>query len=351
MKSRSHTISEQERQHLFEECRRNHVPVPIDWAPIGARAAQGTVSHIGVQLKDVDTDRHPNWFAVEASRNHFLPLFESWRLLRFGRGIPASLAEPILDALLITSRRRHAIRCHLQLFDWDAGHREELRRLALGAGFRPSPRPESYARTVLIDLRHPTEDDLFATLGATARRHVRAVRKNHLTVEPLTDPGLADALAALEEETRQRTGGRYVLQNWDRWLASAASHPDDVRISALRDPRADMRILAFALGVSHGDHVEYRAAASTRLEGYRVPLAYGPAWDLIQWAYRSGHGMFDFGGITDGDSGLASISAFKKRFSNNVVRVSEELILEPRPLVARLARWLSAARRRLPGMS
>jgi lipid II:glycine glycyltransferase (peptidoglycan interpeptide bridge formation enzyme) len=75
-------------------------------------------------------------------------------------------------------------------------------------------------------------------------------------------------------------------------------------------------------------------------------------WDLIVWAKRAGATWFDFGGVTAGTAGsgdpLGGISDFKRLFSKERAEVAEDWVLEPRKLVARLARlvrsgaaWLS----------
>jgi lipid II:glycine glycyltransferase (peptidoglycan interpeptide bridge formation enzyme) len=92
--------------------------------------------------------------------------------------------------------------------------------------------------------------------------------------------------------------------------------------------------------------VDYAAAASTRPEDIRIPLAFALTWDLIRWGKRVGATWFDFGGITGVTEGqndpLKGISDFKRNFGNNVVSVGEEWVLEPR-LTSHLARAVSAA--------
>jgi lipid II:glycine glycyltransferase (peptidoglycan interpeptide bridge formation enzyme) len=70
-------------------------------------------------------------------------------------------------------------------------------------------------------------------------------------------------------------------------------------------------------------------------------------WDLFVWAHATGARWFDLGGIPD--SRVASshqfrgITEFKLHLSRDEVIVGEEWHLEPRPLLAQLARTLNRA--------
>ena len=101
---------------------------------------------------------------------------------------------------------------------------------------------------------------------------------------------------------------------------------------------------AFLWVCNHGDHVEYRAAGSTRRTDVRIPYGYLLAWEMIQWAKAEGAEWFDMGGVTlaDGDQPeLEGISRFKRYFSRNVVEVGAEWELELSPARARIATLLS----------
>ena len=55
---------------------------------------------------------------------------------------------------------------------------------------------------------------------------------------------------------------------------------------------------AFLWVCNHGDHVEYRAAGSTRQSDVHIPYGYLLAWEMIQWAKGEGAEWFDMGGVT-----------------------------------------------------
>jgi lipid II:glycine glycyltransferase (peptidoglycan interpeptide bridge formation enzyme) len=102
---------------------------------------------------------------------------------------------------------------------------------------------------------------------------------------------------------------------------------------------------AFLWVCNHGDHVEYRAAGSTRRTDVRIPYGYLLAWEMIQWAKAEGAEWFDMGGVTlaGGDEPeLEGISRFKRYFSRNVVEVGAEWVFEPFPLRARVATLVSS---------
>jgi lipid II:glycine glycyltransferase (peptidoglycan interpeptide bridge formation enzyme) len=202
---------------------------------------------------------------------------------------------------------------------------------------------------VAIDLG-PSEETLLRSFHHTARRHIRAADKRPVAVRPITDPALGPRLDALRAETMARTGGRHVPQDWSSLIRFSAAHPESVRLVGMFAAGQDGpgSLLAFAMGMNHGDHVEYSTAASTRhTNGLHVPLGYALAWDLIRWGRSGGAAWFDFGGITDGchqtvTDPLGGISDFKRYFSRNVVAVSDEWMLEPSPVLGGAARAVSA---------
>ena len=85
-------------------------------------------------------------------------------------------------------------------------------------------------------------------------------------------------------------------------------------------------------------------------DGMKVNVGRMLVWDLVRWAKTTGAEWFDMGGITLGNPGeeaLAGISSFKRSFSDNVVEVGSEWILEPRPIRARIADAISRSLRGL----
>jgi hypothetical protein len=225
------------------------------------------------------------------------------------------------------------------------------------------PDPRFYLGTLILDIA-PPEDAIFADLHPTARRHVRAVAKNPVTVGPVSDPAQGPRLETLIQESFGRSGGSPPDHDWANLIRFSRSHPGLSRIVGLyEEGRAEEdSLLAFAWGCFHGDHAHYAAAGSTRDTELNMPLTYGLVWDLILWAKLQGAVFFDLGGITSLRPGPGDpregIARFKRSFSTRFTKVGAEVFLEPNPLAGSLVRtvgsgaravtrWLGKARRRM----
>jgi CelD/BcsL family acetyltransferase involved in cellulose biosynthesis len=156
-------------------------------------------------------------------------------------------------------------------------------------------------------------------------------------------------MAALLRETMNRTGGLYQPEDWKSWIAFGNAHPElSHLIGTFREgiQGADA-LVAFVWGSNHGDHVELRTAASTRLADSRASLTHPLIWELIRWARRARARWFDLGGVTAGNhesnDRRGGISDFKRSFCTHEVTVGEEWALEPNRLRARVARAVSWA--------
>jgi lipid II:glycine glycyltransferase (peptidoglycan interpeptide bridge formation enzyme) len=205
-----------------------------------------------------------------------------------------------------------------------------------------------YERTVALDL-DGTEEEIFARIDKTARRHVRAPAKRGLELRPVTDMAFAQRIQALMQETFSRTGGVLHQLPWDRIVAWSLAEPRVSRVVGLFDPRTEGSdaLISMAWGCAHGDYVTYEAGAGVRRADLgSTPVNYAPLWDLISWAKRDvGARWFDFGGASAGDEHdvLAGNLDFKRYFSEQIIPVADEWVLEPHVLRARLARAASAA--------
>lgn len=325
-------------------------PLPVQhraaWARLNGSAASW---FIGVSRPD------GSWvcgLAAQAHRSRALPGHQVVRVERFGSKVEEGARAAALRALADLARADpRVLTVHVELFHRDSAVRSAIARSLEAEGFHRNERGRCYRHTVQVDLR-PSESDIFASLHATARRHVRAVGKRPAEIRCITDPTYGERLAELTQETLERTGGAYQPRDWPGLIEFAAEQPDLSRVVGLfrtdqDEPRSSDSLLAFAVGYSHVDHVEYSYAASTRKVNLRMPYGYAPAWDLICWAKDLGAEWFDFGGVTSGtheddDDPLGGISDFKRYFSKDVVRVGEEWVLEPRPVKAAAASALRA---------
>jgi len=289
-------------------------------------------------------------FAVAVTHSRALPGHSLLRVERFGSAVDAAARNAGLAALSALARGQPRIlRVYLGVFSREPGVRDQVARTALALGFRGSHAPRGYAQTVVIDVDHD-EAELLAGFHGSARRNIREVTKRTLEIRPITDRAFAPRMHALLAETMGRTGGSYRAADWQAILDLSRDHPALSRVVGTfrTDSSCPNALLAFAWACSHGDHVEYRASASTRVPGDRTSLAYALVWDLIRWAHQSGAKWFDFGGVTAGQHGssdpLGGISDFKRSFSDRVAVVGEEWLLEPHPLRAKVAQVLSQTR-------
>jgi len=336
------TANDAERETCEHDLRNLPLPHQLIWS-------QSFPSHANwfLAARDVD-NRCGAGFALAVHKSRALPGHLLVRAERVGASIDAPTFAQLIDHLLASIRKQRVLRLNIELFSRDATHRAALAEIFQQRGFRKLPQMRNYANTIALDLTHG-DDEIFASLHSTARRHIRAAAKNPVVLKPIDDPSLAPRLEQLMNETMSRTGGDYTQPDWRRVIDFSFKHPTKSRLIGLfrADATGPESLLAFAWSHHHGDHAHYDASASTRNTDLKLPLAYSLIWDLILWSKRNGAAWFDFGGITttsqrNGDSdALAGISDFKRYFSKNVVNVAEEWQLEPRPLRASLARLVS----------
>lgn len=293
------------------------------------------------------TGRAVYGFAVVIRPTRALPGHVTWLVERFGPQDEKS-GEAGLHAMTEYARRQsRLLRIHLETFSRDADLRHRIGDTATMLGFRKCDNMRMYTKTIAIDLR-PDEEAILASLHSTARRHIRALGKNPVSLRPVTNGACAPRLAELLHETMARTGGHSETHDWTAIINLSNRHPQLSRLVGLfrEDSESPEALLAFAWGRYHGDHVDYAVAASTRAVDIKMPLAYAIAWDLICWAKKNGATWFDFAGITAGSHAsadrLGGISDFKRYFSEQVVVVGEEWVFEPHPIRAWLASAVSA---------
>src|SRR5688572_29880036 len=242
---------------------------------------------------------------LQVSPSRALPGHLLVRVERFGDALTLGARDAALRALaILASRDRRILRLYLEVFTTDDAVRAEIERTAAELGLHLSESGRCYSHTVLIDLA-PAQEQLFAALHPTARRHIRAVSKKPVELRAIEDVGLAPRLDSLLQETLARTGGDPTPHDWPTIIRFSGQYPSLSRLVGLfrTDRSGDESLLAFAWGRSQGRYVEYATAASTRDTDLKMPLVYPLAWDLISWARSIGARYFDFGGISPGTHG------------------------------------------------
>ncbi len=284
-------------------------------------------------------------FPLVMTRSRALPGHSNGWVERF-RPIGADRTEAGLRALLDFARTQPGLlRIHFEVFSREPTARDSTAKIATQLGFCRRVTTRTYTRTVSVDLA-ADESRILESLHPTARRHIRALSKHGLLLQPVTDRACAGRLSELLHETMSRTGGHSFEIDWASIIELSTRYPDQSRIiGVFRDSSlAPESLLAFAWSRYNGDDADYAVAASTRAPDLKLPLGYAPAWDLICWAKRSGATWFDFGGISSGSHGsadpLGGISDFKRYFSKDIVTVGEEWTFDARPARALLARAL-----------
>jgi hypothetical protein len=285
---------------------------------------------------------------VRASRA--LPGYRVTQVRRLGASGDANADTALLSALAANARGdSRCIRLTVELFDRNGDRRAHMASSLGTLGFARVTRPQSYSRTLALDLA-PSSEVLFASLSNKARRDVRAAAKRGLVIRAINDPALAVRLGTLMDETFQRTGSVSPELPWASIIRLSAREPQSSRISGLFDESASGAdaLVSFAWGAVHGRYATYEAGAMTRRrELGNTPLGYAPLWDLVCWARESGTSWFDFGGVTPGTEGsvddpVGGISDFKRSFCDNAIDVGEEWVLLPRPLRASIAQAIGS---------
>lgn len=282
---------------------------------------------------------------IDTGRSRLLPGHELWRVDRLVGIQDVDLLEAILAGLAdLAAVHGRVLSVSTGISVLDTYRVARLRAGAERLGYRRRATSRGYGRTLKIDLQRDL-DEVFAGLSASCRRSIRATSKNPIAAGPVLDPSLAEELDRLHMETMARTGGARQQLAWDRIIRYARKNPEAARLVGMYSTGVGSRdLLAFALGLRQGDHVEYRFAASTRT-GPQAPLGYALAWDLIEWAKEIGATWFDFGGLPSGHvpDNVAGIVRFKESFGGESVAFREEWVLETRPLLESVRRGLSAA--------
>jgi hypothetical protein len=291
---------------------------------------------------------------VDVAPLRSLPGHTTYRIQRFGYGLDGETVSALLRELAEYARsRRNVLRVVLETFAGDVAGLRQIGSAASDLGLAPNVPPQRYTRTLRLDFGTSVETT-HESLPRTAKRNLKLAAKSGLKVRVIEDPALAPALASLEREAFARTGGHATETDWPRLIAYARAHPRLVRIVGLfaEADGAAPDLLGFATGRSHGDHVEYAIAGTTRRPGIKISLGYPIMWNLIEWAHEIGATWFDFGGITGGSAhstsdALGGISDFKRHFGGAEIEVGGEWALDVSPVRSAVANALSGVARAL----
>ena len=282
--------------------------------------------------------------AIERSRTRALPGHAILCMGKFGGSLPLEVSRVVLQTFALLVRKDPWIlRSFVSVFSRD--RRDAIGELLKELGFREVLPPNAYRYTLVIDLK-PSEDEIFAALGKSARKRIRETLKMSFRSIVISDPVYADRLKELQQQALRRTGGHSSPQNWPGILRMSNEHPNLSRVFGffLGENTSPEEMAAFGWVCNHGDHGEYRSGGSKSGGEVRISLSSLLLWDMIRWAKAAGAEWFDMGGVTlaDGDEPeLEGISNFKRYFSREVVEVGAEWVLEPHPVRAGIATLVS----------
>jgi len=300
-----------------------------------------------VDVWDVDSEKCACSLIVDIGRTRTLPGHKLWRVDRLGGYPDVDAIEASIRALHgLVVMRASVLRLSLGIFEPNSDARSRLADVCQSLGFRKEPFARSYERTLRIDLSG-SEDEILQQMRASGRRHVRNREKGELEVRLIDDPALAPRIDELAYRAMNRTGGNHRKVDWVAVMKYCLDVPDVARLTGLFSPSLDKPLVGFALGLREGDHVEYNTAGSSRGQ-VKAAIGYGPAWDLISWARRTGAAWFDFGGIPAEDappSSVSGIARFKRNFGGAPIEVREEWAFEPSPFKASVSRGISESAR------
>lgn len=338
----TNTLDEKSRQFEAELSRTVTLPVPQQQIHLDASPREFRL----FQLRDPQG---------RAAMQIAFQVYRPSRLPQLGRGIAAKLGRAInpesrraglrlLRKLCISctdliTLRLQPIRfqdAELDLFEQDAADHSFRRAEAM-----------SYTRTLKFSLEGSLEDILTAMTKRT-RAKIRHRTRSEIDLIPLTDARYIPACRAAMRASFERTGGNPNEFDFEAAFALAASHPDRVRIFGMFLPSNPTELVAFVIGHHNGgDVAEYVAAGSLpNPELRKLSFNYFLVWELMQWAHAGGAKWLDLGGITPGgpNDPRASISEFKRHFSEDEIEVGREMVTTLRPVRAFLFDQLSRLR-------
>ena len=295
---------------------------------------------LGVEYRGVELSQRT--LGAQLARTRALPGALIVRVPRFGRGLTDADRVAAVAALRSIADEARVVRVHVEVYSENPEEHAALERELASAGFSRPDVNRSYTHTLWMDLE-PSEEELLAAIHRSARRNVRLPARRGFVIESLPASTSIENLSALYAEAFESTGSAVPPVDWQGWLDLSLQRPDLLHMVGLRH-EDEQEWLGFAVGVSHGDVVEYHHAASTRRRDTNVPLLYAPLWELIRWAKSRGARWFDFGGVTvqdpDSEDPLGGISDFKRFFCRELVTAGGEWVLDPPSVAGRL--WKTA---------
>lgn len=318
------------------------IPLPYGYAAVDSRLSSAGARWVRVLGGNPGT---LSGFVIQTSMSRALPGTLIGRIDRIGRRLHEplllDLGEILHDAALAVPRLK---RLHVRVFDEDGERRKEMLASIESAGGALLQHCAWYTRTIAMQLDGTVGQD-WPSLTKTARYNLKKFsRTPQFELRPVTDSRYAGRMRDLFASTFDRTGAIAPRIDMRGRIEDSVHFAGSRLVGVYVNERAPpMDLVAFMRAEFHGDHACYEEGASERSEEFRnLPLGYPLMVDLLDWTRSMGGRWFDFGGIPLGEPtsnpALAGITHFKRQFSKAELEVAQEVVMLPRPALARIAR-------------
>lgn len=196
---------------------------------------------------------------------------------------------------------------------------EELQRIAIEAGYKPSPMHVTADLTLQLDL-NKTEDELLAEMRKNTRYEVRRAEKLGIQVIETEDPAEIQTFYAHQVELSKKHG--FVPFSYEflheQFQVFAADH--QVKLFHAKDAEGQLLASAFIL-FYHGEAVYHYGISTPANE--RMPGSYACQWAAIRWAKANSGQKYNFWGIAPEEQKehrFAGVSLFKRGFGGQEVQ-------------------------------
>lgn len=188
----------------------------------------------------------------------------------------------------------------------------ENRTLFQGLRFRPSPMHVHAELTWVLDISK-AEDEILSEMRKTTRHAIAKAKKEHVSVEILTDVVALDRFLPLYEETKNRHG---FVPFSKKDIASQVAIFGESNMMFFAIATHKSEDVAVAICFQFGNTVFYYHGASKKISS-TVPAAQLLQWEAIREAKKRGAIVYNFWGIARDDEPkhpFAGITVFKKGF-------------------------------------
>jgi len=202
--------------------------------------------------------------------------------------------------------------------------------------------PVGTTRTLVWPLED-RQETMIAKLPQKIRVKFRHSGLQRVRIKRLTEPKYIERCREATNVSRRKTGAPETQYDFEAVFSLARWMPNRARVVGLFLEDRPQELLAYAIGLDHGDHAEVSAAGALLDPDLRsMPFNYFLFAELAEWARSQGHAFLDLGGITEGgpQDPLQGITRFKRSLSQEEVEIGREMSYVFQPRWLRLYRFL-----------